>query len=42
MQFVMPDLGPVMPEIVLTILTLCILMADLIIMRKETIALMRS
>lgn len=40
MQFVMPDLGPVMPEIALTVLALFILMADLVIKRKETIALM--
>jgi len=40
MQFVMPNLVPVMPEIALTVLTLCILMADLFIKRKETIALM--
>ena len=40
MPFVMPDLGPVMPEIALTVLALCILMADLFIKRKETVALM--
>jgi NADH-quinone oxidoreductase subunit N len=40
MQFVMPDLGPVMPEIVMACLTLGILMADLIIKNKETIALL--
>src|SRR4030042_1984285 len=40
MQFVMPDLGPVMPEIALTVLALFILLADLVIKRKETIALM--
>lgn len=34
----MPDLGPVMPEILLTILALILLMADLVIKRKETIA----
>jgi len=36
----MPDLTPVLPEIALTIMTLAILMADLFIKRKETIALM--
>jgi NADH-quinone oxidoreductase subunit N len=40
MQFVMPDLGPVMPEIVMSCLALTILLADLIIKRKETIALL--
>ncbi|PKL52241.1 MAG: NADH-quinone oxidoreductase subunit N [Nitrospira bacterium HGW-Nitrospira-1] len=40
MQFVMPDLGPVMPEISLAVLALFILLADLFIKRKETIALM--
>lgn len=34
----MPNLGPVMPEILLTILALIIIMADLVIKRKETIA----
>lgn len=38
MQFVMPDLSPVMPEIVMTCLALALLLADLIIKRKETIA----
>ncbi|GAB4487401.1 MAG: NADH-quinone oxidoreductase subunit N [Thermodesulfovibrionales bacterium] len=38
MPFVMPDLGPVMPEIVLACLTLFILLADLFIERKETVA----
>jgi NADH-quinone oxidoreductase subunit N len=38
MPFVMPDLGPVMPEIVMTCLALAILMADLFIQRKETVA----
>lgn len=37
-EFLMPDLGPVMPEIVMTCLALLILLADLIIKRKETIA----
>ncbi|MCX5717693.1 MAG: NADH-quinone oxidoreductase subunit N [Nitrospirae bacterium] len=36
--FSMPDLGPVMPEIVMTCLALLILLADLVIKRKETIA----
>jgi NADH-quinone oxidoreductase subunit N len=40
MQFAMPNLVPVMPEIALTVLALCMLMADLFIKRKETIALM--
>ncbi len=38
MPFVMPDLRPVMPEIVMTVLALAILLADLVIKRKETIA----
>lgn len=38
MPFVMPDLGPVMPEIVMTCIALAILLADLFIKRKETIA----
>ena len=38
MPFVIPDLGPVMPEIVMTCLALLILLADLVIKRKETIA----
>ena len=40
MQFAMPDLVPVMPEIVMTILALLILLADLVIRRKETVAAM--
>ncbi|MBI4689514.1 MAG: NADH-quinone oxidoreductase subunit N [Nitrospirae bacterium] len=36
--FMMPDLGPVLPEIVMTIMALLILMAELFIHRKETIA----
>jgi len=36
--FIMPDLGPVMPEIVMTCLALLILLSDLVIKRKETIA----
>ena len=36
--FLMPDLGPVMPEIVMTCLALLILLSDLVIKRKETIA----
>ena len=38
MPFVMPDLGPVMPEIVMTCLALLILLSELVIKRKETIA----
>ncbi|MBI5187996.1 MAG: NADH-quinone oxidoreductase subunit N [Nitrospirae bacterium] len=38
MQLVMPDLNPVIPEILLTVLALILLMADLVIKRKETIA----
>lgn len=38
MPFVMPDLGPIMPEIVMTCLALAILLADLLIQRKETVA----
>ena len=38
MNLVMPDLGPVLPEIVMTVLALAILLADLVIKRKETIA----
>ncbi|HBG92656.1 MAG TPA: NADH-quinone oxidoreductase subunit N [Nitrospiraceae bacterium] len=34
----MPDLGPVMPEIVMTCLALLILLSELVIKRKETIA----
>ncbi|MBI5100457.1 MAG: NADH-quinone oxidoreductase subunit N [Nitrospirae bacterium] len=40
MPFLMPDLGPVMPELVMTVLALFILMADLVIKRKETVALL--
>lgn len=36
----MPDLGPVMPEIVMTILALFILLSDLVLRRKETVALL--
>ncbi len=36
----MPDISPVMPEIVMTCLALAVLMADLFIKRKETIALL--
>jgi len=35
MQLAMPDLGPVMPEIVMTVLALFILLADLVFKRKE-------
>lgn len=38
MQLLMPDLRPVMPEIVMTVLALLILLAELVIKRKETIA----
>lgn len=38
MNLQLPDLNPVMPEILLTILALILLMADLFIKRKETIA----
>ncbi|MFA4827753.1 MAG: NADH-quinone oxidoreductase subunit N [Thermodesulfovibrionales bacterium] len=38
MPLIMPDLRPVMPEIVMTVLALAILLADLVIKRKETIA----
>jgi NADH-quinone oxidoreductase subunit N len=38
MNFQLPDIGPVIPEILLTALALIILMADLFIKRKETIA----
>ena len=37
-EFLMPDLGPVMPEIVMTCLALLILLSELVIKRKETIA----
>lgn len=40
MPFAMPDLGPVMPEIVMTCLALLILLSELVIKRKETIAFM--
>ncbi|MBI5639865.1 MAG: NADH-quinone oxidoreductase subunit N [Nitrospirae bacterium] len=40
MQPVMPDLGPVFPETVLTVLALVLLLADLVIKRKETIGLL--
>ena len=36
--FLMPDLGPVMLEIVMTCLALLILLSELVIKRKETIA----
>lgn len=38
MPFQMPALGPVMPEIVMTLLALFILLSDLVIKRKETVA----
>jgi len=40
MQLLMPDLGPAMPEIIMTVLALCVLVADLFIKRKETIGLL--
>jgi NADH-quinone oxidoreductase subunit N len=39
MPLAMPDLGPLKPEIIMTVLGLFILMADLVFKRKETIAL---
>jgi NADH-quinone oxidoreductase subunit N len=36
----MPDLTPVMPEILMTLLALLVLMADLVIKRKETLGVM--
>ena len=36
----MPDLRPAMPEIIMTVLSLAILLSDLVIKRKETIALL--
>ncbi|UCE78925.1 MAG: NADH-quinone oxidoreductase subunit N [Nitrospiraceae bacterium] len=39
-EFVMPDLAPVMPEIVMTILALVTLIADIIFKRKETLAIL--
>ncbi len=36
----MPDLAPVMPEIVMTILALIVLIADIIFKRKETLAIL--
>ena len=40
MQLMMPNLQPVMPEIIMTVLALLILVADLVIKRKETIGLL--
>jgi NADH-quinone oxidoreductase subunit N len=40
MPFVMPDLNPVVPEIVMTIIAVLLLMAELVIKRKETLALL--
>jgi NADH-quinone oxidoreductase subunit N len=40
MQLMMPDLRPLTPEILMTALSLLILLSDLVIKRKETIALM--
>lgn len=39
-QLAMPDLGPAMPEIVMTVLSLVVLMADLVFRRKETVAML--
>lgn len=36
----MPDLGPLMPEIVLAVLACAVLLADLFIKRKETVAVL--
>ncbi len=38
MPIVMPNLKPVMPEIVMTVLALVMLMAELVVKRKETLA----
>lgn len=38
MPIVMPDLEPLMPEIILTVLALATLMVDLVVKKKETIA----
>lgn len=38
MNFQLPDLGPVIPELIMTSVALVILMADLFIKRKETLA----
>lgn len=38
MKFQLSDLGPIIPELFMTILALTILMADLVIKRKETLA----
>jgi NADH-quinone oxidoreductase subunit N len=40
MQLMMPDLRPLTPEILMTVLSLLILLSDLVIKRKETIALL--
>ncbi|MDA8082539.1 MAG: NADH-quinone oxidoreductase subunit N [Nitrospiraceae bacterium] len=40
MQLMMPNLQPVMPEITMTVLALLVLVADLVIKRKETIGLL--
>jgi NADH-quinone oxidoreductase subunit N len=40
MQIMMPDLRPLTPEILMTALSLLILLSDLVIKRKETIALL--
>lgn len=38
MPFVMPDFNPVMPEIVMTVIAIAMLMLELVIKRKETLA----
>ncbi len=40
MPFVMPDLGPVTPEIVMTVMAILMLAAELVIRRKETLAVL--
>ncbi|MBE0427507.1 MAG: NADH-quinone oxidoreductase subunit N [Nitrospirae bacterium] len=40
MNFQVPELGPIVPELILTTLALIILIADLFIKRKEIVALM--
>lgn len=38
MNFQLPDIGPIIPELIMTSVALVILMADLVIKRKETLA----
>ncbi len=40
MNFPLPNLGPVMPEILMTALALIVLLVDLLVKRKEIVALM--